>query len=190
MATIRPACFKDLENVEYVCRMTAGNLARTNDIIGEATAKTYSTYYITECCDTCFVLADDENNAVGYVLCEVSYKRYRKLFRQKYVPVISKIYKEDGRKAWFLPIPFTIFGKKYPAHLHIDILPEYQNKGYGTKLIDTLLQKLQSQGVKGVMLTADVENDGAVRFYERLGFKTVVASKKLGGIIMAKNLSK
>ena len=40
MATVRKARKSDLKNVEYVYRMTAGNLAKTNDIIGEATAKT------------------------------------------------------------------------------------------------------------------------------------------------------
>ncbi len=189
MAHIRPAELRDLEKVEYICRMTAGDLACTDEIIGKAVSKTFSTYYICECCDTCFILADENDDAVGYILCETDYKRYRKIFRQKYVPIIRDIHKKDGRDAWFLPIPFSLFGKKYPAHLHIDILPEYQNKGFGSKLIEALLIKLKAQGVKGVMLTANFKNSGAIRFYKRLGFKTVVSSKALNGIIMAKNLS-
>ena len=189
MAHIRPAELRDLENVEYVCRMTAGDIACTNEKIGNAIAKTFSTYYICECCESCFVLANENDNAVGYILCEPNYKRFRKLFRQKYIPLISEIHKKNGRDAWFLPIPYSIFGKKYPAHLHIDILPEYQNMGFGSKLIEILLSELKSQGVKGVMLTANFENYGAIRVYKRLGFKTVVSSKNLNGIIMAKNLS-
>ena len=150
MATVRKARKSDLKDVEYVCRMTAGNLARTNDIIGEATAKTYSTYYIRECLDTCFVLADGNNKPVGYILCEPDYKRFRKIFRKTDVPAIKKIYEEDGKKAWFLPVPYTLFGIKYPAHLHIDILDEYQNKGYGTLLLQALLTELENVGVKPI----------------------------------------
>ena len=187
MAAIRKARKSDLKDVEYICRMTAGNLARTNDIIGEAIAKSFSTYYIRECTDTCFVLANDEDKAVGYILCEPDYKRFRKIFRKVDVPVIKSIHKKDGIGAWFLPIPYTIWGRKYPAHLHIDILDDYQNQGYGSLLIEALLNELKSRKAKGVMLTADSHNHGAIRFYKRFGFHTVVNVKN-AGIIMAKKL--
>lgn len=189
MATVRPARKSDLQNVEYVCRMTAGKLSKTNDIIGEATAKTYSSYYIRECVDTCFVLADDEDKAVGYILCEPDFRRFRKVFRKVDVPIVTRIYEKDGRKAQLLPIPYTLFGKKYPAHLHIDILDEYQNKGYGSLLMNTLLNELSARKVKGIMLTADSDNYGAIRFYKRFGFHTVVNIKN-AGIVMAKYLFK
>ena len=34
-------------------------------------------------------------------------------------------------------------GWKYPAHLHIDLLPEYQSGGYGTKMMQMLLEDLR-----------------------------------------------
>lgn len=188
MATIRPVRLSDLPNVEYVCRMTAGTDARENEEIGLAVAKTFSTYYVCECTDTCFVLADDNDKTVGYILCEPDYKRFSKLFVKKYAPIIYKIRKENGLTAIALPIPYKLWGRKYPAHLHIDILDEYQNMGYGSMLIDTLLTELKKRNVKGVMLTASADNDGAIRFYKRLNFKTIVVSKKLNGIVMAKNL--
>ena len=188
MAILRKARKGDLENVEYVCRMTAGNLARTNETVGKAVSKTYSTYYIRECADTCFVLADENDKAVGYILCESDYRRFRKVFRKVDVPAVYSILKKDGRTAWFLPVPYTFFGRKYPAHLHIDILPEYQNQGYGSILMKALLEELQSRGVKGIMLTADSDNHGAIRFYERFGFKALVRSEAINAIIMAKNI--
>lgn len=187
MAAIRKARKSDLKDVEYICRMTAGSLARTNDSIGEATAKAFSTYYIRECTDTCFVLADDEDKAVGYILCEPDYKRFRKIFRKVDVPVIKTIHKKDGVGAWFLPIPYTIWGRKYPAHLHIDILDDYQNQGYGSLLIEALLNELKSRNIKGVMLTVSSNNNGAIRFYKRFGFHTVICVKSMG-TVMAKNL--
>ena len=45
-----------------------------------------------------------------------------------------------------------------------------------------LLEELKSRGVPGVMLMANSENEGAIRFYKRLGFKTLLKTK--GPIIM------
>ena len=64
----------------------------------------------------------------------------------------------------------AIYSFKYPAHLHIDILPDYQSKGIGSKLIKAFCDNLREQNVKGVMLIVGTENEGARRFYERNGF--------------------
>jgi len=60
---------------------------------------------------------------------------------------------------------------RFPAHLHIDLLPEAQGQGYGRHLIETLLDELAAQGVPGVHLEMDAANDGAGAFYARLGFE-------------------
>ncbi|OJT10559.1 hypothetical protein TRAPUB_12997 [Trametes pubescens] len=58
-----------------------------------------------------------------------------------------------------------------PAHLHIDMLPEYQRKGWGRKLIARAITYLREErGLKKLWLGLDTKNDGAKRFYERLGF--------------------
>jgi ribosomal protein S18 acetylase RimI-like enzyme len=59
---------------------------------------------------------------------------------------------------------------EYPAHLHIDLLPELQGQGIGRLLIDTLRSALAERGVSGVHLTMDPANTGARAFYDRLGF--------------------
>ena len=64
----------------------------------------------------------------------------------------------------------AIYKNDYPAHLHIDILPDYQSKGIGSKLIKAFCDNLKEQNVKGVMLIVGTENEGARRFYERNGF--------------------
>lgn len=178
MATIRKARPEDLKQVEYVCRMTAGPGSRRDPEVGNRVAKMYSTYYIRECVDNCFVLADDDDTVVGYVLCEPNFKRFRKVYRKVDVKHIYSLHKQSGKLAWHLPIPYTVFGGKYPAHLHIDLMPDFQGAGYGTKMMEMLLEHLKSIGVKGVMLTTDEDNYGAIRFYERLGFKTLLCKFK------------
>lgn len=177
MASIRPMRPDDLIDVEYICRMTAGNLCRRDPVAGNRVAKMYSTYYVRECCDTCFVLADDSDKAVGYILCEPDCKRYRRIYRKTDVPHIASLRKSDGVKAWFFPVPYMFFGSKYPAHLHIDLLDEYQGQGYGSKMIKMLLDELKKRNIPGVMLMASGENEGAIRFYGRLGFKMLIKTK-------------
>ena len=60
---------------------------------------------------------------------------------------------------------------QYPAHLHIDLLPETQGQGLGRRLIETLFAELRRRGVKGLHLGMNPENTGAAAFYERLGMQ-------------------
>lgn len=62
------------------------------------------------------------------------------------------------------------FAQHYPAHLHIDLLPEVQGQGWGRRLIEALRDRLRATGVPGVHLVAAGTNAGAIAFYERLGF--------------------
>jgi ribosomal protein S18 acetylase RimI-like enzyme len=61
----------------------------------------------------------------------------------------------------------------YPAHLHIDILPEGQGQGWGRKLIETLLNRMRELGVPAVHLGVSPVNHNAIAFYERVGFHRV-----------------
>ncbi len=187
MATIRPARAGDIKDIEYICRMTAGPVCEKEPIVGNRIAKIYSTYYARECCETSFVLADENDKAVGYILCEPDWKRYRKIYRKIDVPEIWELKKSAGFEAWFFPVPYMLLSKRYPAHLHIDILPQYQGQGYGTKMLETLFKKLKENDVKGVMLMASGENDGAIRLYKRMGFEMLLHTKLTA--VMGKDLS-
>lgn len=187
MPTIRPLKVTDTAAVEYVCRMTAGEIHKKEPIFGNILAKMFSTYYARECCDTSFVLADDRNIAVGYVMCEPDYKRYGRLFRKIDVKNIRKLDKKSAFDAWLMPFPYFFMGRKYPAHLHIDILPEYQGQGYGAQMMEIMLKNLEDKRVKGIMLMTNKDNHGAIRFYKRLGFDALF--ERWGGVVMAKKLS-
>lgn len=67
-------------------------------------------------------------------------------------------------------LPWPGMLQKYPAHLHIDILPEFQGQGWGRKLIEAWCEKINGEGAKGVHLDMVKDNVGARRFYEKLGF--------------------
>ncbi len=59
---------------------------------------------------------------------------------------------------------------EFPAHLHINLLPEVQGRGLGRVLIDRLRAELAARGIRGLHLTMDPDNLPARSFYDRLGF--------------------
>lgn len=59
----------------------------------------------------------------------------------------------------------------YPAHFHIDILPEFQRKGFGQKLIQTFCAEAKTHGANGVHLIMAGDNFAAGKFYEAMGFQ-------------------
>jgi len=60
--------------------------------------------------------------------------------------------------------------RRFPSHLHIDLLPEAQGMGLGRQLIERLVGQLASLGSHGVHLGVSKANHRAVAFYRHLGF--------------------
>ena len=58
----------------------------------------------------------------------------------------------------------------YPAHLHIDVLPDHQGQGHGRALVRAFLGVLRGRGVPAVHLGMVTANTSARAFYDRLGF--------------------
>ncbi|NOX65295.1 MAG: GNAT family N-acetyltransferase [Chlorobi bacterium] len=63
--------------------------------------------------------------------------------------------------------------KDYPAHLHINLLPETQGHGIGRKIIDVFINKLKELQVPALHLEVGKSNPGAIKFYERMGFQII-----------------
>lgn len=80
------------------------------------------------------------------------------------------------------------FLEKYPAHLHIDILPSHQRQGYGGIMISEFLKKLRKREVKGVHLGMRADNTLAGNFYQKHGFKVFEDIKMDGTTWMVKGL--
>ena len=60
---------------------------------------------------------------------------------------------------------------KFPAHLHINLMPGYQGLGIGSRLIQTFEDHMRRLGVSGVHLTTTNQNFKAVPFYQKMGFR-------------------
>ena len=56
---------------------------------------------------------------------------------------------------------------------NIGVVPEYRGLGLGTVLLSKALQGFKKAGMRLASLEVTAENDGAVRLYQRFGFKIV-----------------
>lgn len=79
----------------------------------------------------------------------------------------------------------------YPSHLHIDLLPRAQGRGFGRRLIERLLMELQGRGSPGVHLGVDAVNERALGFYRRLRFQELYRSSSPSrrSVLMVRSLA-
>ncbi len=68
---------------------------------------------------------------------------------------------------YYCPDPYDV----YPSHLHIDLLPRAQGRGFGRRMIEMLLDRFRAHGSPGAHLGMSALNARARGFYERLGFR-------------------
>ncbi|ORY16574.1 acyl-CoA N-acyltransferase [Clohesyomyces aquaticus] len=158
---------------------------------------------------TCFVLDDSNGKAVGYILGVPDTTVFIKRWRQYYIPKLDEAkmprpdIADDDDEAWALnweddPVgsllkvlwgPERVMGLKgvdelirnHSGHLHIDILPDFQRRGYGGKLMTALLIKLQDLNAIGCHIVLPAANTDACRFYGRYGFHVYEGSMNDGG---------
>lgn len=159
---------KDFKGVQFACLNSEGGGMSAD--MEEFVLHTYCDYYIEKESENCFVLDDDNGNAVGYVICAENYDRYKKVFDEEYLPLNKHLGERKYNWAKNSTVLQDKYKAEYPAHLHIDLLPEYQRKGFGGKLINALFEHLKSKGICGVMLTVGRANETGKSFYKKYGF--------------------
>ncbi|WP_353809011.1 GNAT family N-acetyltransferase [Agromyces sp. SYSU T00194] len=138
------------------------------------------------------LVVDDGERVVGYVLGTADTDAFVRWWRVEWLPGFDARHPEpaaptrrapaytesqlvaDGRNPERMRIPEL---DAYPAHLHIDLLPEAQGGGLGRRLIDAFRELLAARGVPGVHLSMDAANAGARAFYDRLGFIELPSSR-------------
>ncbi len=65
----------------------------------------------------------------------------------------------------------------FPSHGHIDLLAQARGRGIGRQAMTLLMQRLSTTGSEGLFLDVDPRNHGARKFYRRLGFSPLPASR-------------
>lgn len=168
--SIRSYRAQDADAMRHVCvRAGAQPLQQPN--MKKLILTAFCDYYIEQEPSNCFVAVDVNDQVVGYILCAENAEKWRSVFQSEY---IERETAEQIRK--FLegscasPLQYA---KEYPAHLHIDILPQYQRMGLGTRLMDVLVSHLKNKGVPGLMLSVSSDNEKGIGFYTKYGFSVL-----------------
>lgn len=176
----------DLDAVYDICVRTAdaGGDARgqysSDKLMGDIFAAPYATLEP----EHTHVLDDGSGQAVGYVLGTADTARFARRYRDEWLPATAGRYPEpsgppvtgEDSMLWLHYHPERMVVPAlaaYPAHLHIDLLPQWQGRGWGRGLIGAFVAGLRAAGVPRVHLGMAKENVKARAFYDRLGFTEI-----------------
>ncbi|KIV82103.1 hypothetical protein PV11_04234 [Exophiala sideris] len=192
MAYIRQYRDSDMDAMVHIFRETAApDLIKAGDPVLHYASFLWCRPYLMLEPATCYVVDDGEGLAVGYILGGPDTPTFVEKYKQEYIPYLkSQGLEKPGpdesiewkdnlsnalRRLMFNPDgmlhqEFPQLMELWPAHLHIDVLPEYQKHGYGRLLIETFCRTAQKQGAKGVHLLMAASNEEAGKFYTRIGF--------------------
>lgn len=135
--------------------------------------------------------ADGHGKAVGYIIGTPDTRAFVRQWHEEFIPYLHQegVHPPgpDENATWtenthaalrklvhdpdqLLHEDWPELMQDYPGHLHVDILPPYQSAGMGKKLMETFLEQMRQHNAKGIHLGMVSSNEGAERFYRRMGF--------------------
>jgi ribosomal protein S18 acetylase RimI-like enzyme len=182
MSSIRPYRLGDEAELSAVCLQTADSGADATGLLDddELWAQLFVLPYVAHDPELAFVVETDDGRVAGYVVAVADTDAFERWFAQTWWPAFAQRWPEPAGQssaqdrllgyAYSRGAGTNPHSAEYPAHLHIDLLPELQRQGFGRRLIDALKQALRDAGVRGLHVVPRADNLPAVSFYERLGF--------------------
>ena len=90
MINIRKYEQKDKENMREICLKTS-SFDVSDKKMSDFITLMYCDYYTEVEPDSCFVATDENDNAVGYIICAKNFREYYKIFNGLYMPEIRKL---------------------------------------------------------------------------------------------------
>jgi len=121
----------------------------------------------------------DTRKAAGYIICASDTAACENEFEKTYLPKIKARFEELTQRSYeHLEENRKLLNYRrnreigfdatdYPAHLHINILPEYQRSGYGAMLLSAYEANLRSRGMRGYHLITGANNTKGISFYHK-----------------------
>lgn len=198
--TIRPYLPGDRDALYEICVRTgaAGQDARgllsSDDLIPDI----YAGPYLELEPEHAYVL-DNGERAVGYVIGTASTPDFVAGYRREWLPKLRSRYEppagdpasEEERKLADLFNPERMLRPElapYPAHLHIDLLPEAQGGGYGRALVERFLASVGATGAPSCHLTVRPDNPGALQFYVKTGWQRLAVPDPGNWVVFVRDI--
>jgi ribosomal protein S18 acetylase RimI-like enzyme len=175
---IRASQLADEDDLIEICHLTGDN--RINPYL---LALRYCLDYLWHDTANCFV-AEDPNTGkvVGYIVGTLDSRQQEQRLMKKILPRIKNHWRTLKPKSlahWqgYLLIRASLRNPdrkllvEYPAHLHINIHPDYQRIGIGSQLIRAFEQNLIQNSVTGFHLGVTGSNPVGISFYQEIGLE-------------------
>ena len=194
--TIRAYRPTDLDSVYDICVRTAdaGGDARGQYSSDRLVGDIFAAPYVVLEPERAHLLDDGHGNAVGYIVGTADTPTFVRRYRAEWLPRTAGRYTgDDPRDRDFLALhhdPERMLVPEladHPAHLHIDLLPEWQGRGFGRGLMSAFLAGLREAGVARVHLGMNPANKAARAFYDRLGFTDIAVPSQPGAMYLGRS---
>lgn len=186
---IRGARPGDEGGANYVCLKTGDNGDDGEPFFSEdpdALGRIFVEPYLALEPELALILEDDEG-ICGYALGALDSRAFYARYEAEWRPALcarhpapqgdpgtwtrlQEVYSWYHQPDYFCPEPYDA----YPSHLHIDLLPRAQGRGYGRRMLERLFGLLRQRGSPGVHLGVRPLNTRAHGFYQRLGFRELI----------------
>ncbi|KAM0629605.1 hypothetical protein ACHAPW_006837 [Verticillium nonalfalfae] len=165
---------------------------------------------------TCYVLDDGNGRAVGYCIGCPDVKAFGAVYGRYVKEVLEPSTEVEAPRSRDFREPWAINGEvneqallqlahdfdmavlqgkeilweTHRATMHIDLLEEWQAKGWGRKLVEAFVESLREQKgyEQGIHIGIAGDNGKVVAFYEKVGFRLQPGGEKWGGFWMLKDL--
>ena len=180
MADIRAYREGDLGDLYRICLATgwagddASGVYADPKLVGHLYAAPYGVL-VPECA----LVAEDAEGVAGYILGAADTAAFEAVAERDWWPALRAEYADpigappanwtaDQRLAYQIHHPRPLrpaLLARYPAHLHIDLLPRLQGQGLGRRMMDAWLALVGSMGACGAHLECSSANARALRFY-------------------------
>ena len=189
MPKIRPFDTRDLDSLYAISLATgltgadASMLYKDPKMIGHI----YSAPYALLEPDLTLIIEDEEGVA-GFVVGAVDTYSWESKLELEWWPLLRRQYidpsdKEadswtsDQRRSYMIHhptrTPFYVT-EQYPAHLHLNLLPRLQKKGFGTMLFEIWLTIAKNHGAEAVHVGVNRDNTRAIHFWKKQAFKELM----------------
>lgn len=187
---IRGAHPSDLPYLYGICLKTADSGKDATALYSDPwlVGQYFAAPYLVRDSSLCFV-AEEEGIPKGYIVAADDTEAFDSWLDRFWLPPLraryplsrleahkvsdreENLYRYINRTGPFVTRENSPWLADYPAHLHIDLLPDLQGKGCGRLLMERLFEALAGRGCPGVHLGVDGQNLNAVGFYRKLGFE-------------------
>ena len=186
MLTVRPFRADDLDALYRISLATgragddASHLYADPKLIGHI----YSAPYALLAPDLAFVV-EDQDGVAGFVVGTADTIAWEDRLERLWWPSLREQYAmlpqsdpasrtHDQRRIAMIhrpaPTP-AIVASRFPAHLHLNLLPRLRGRGIGSRLLHHWLAALGGCGAKATHVAVNRANSRALRFWNRMGFR-------------------